>query len=247
MQEAWDKNAYQRHMQILEGRDISFSKLIVPQILGLLQSLDGYTSFSVLDIGCGTGVLAHILAKYVSRVVGIDSSANSIQIAREYTKEDENAVVECVGIENYVVSHSDKFDLAVANMTLQTVESLELALKKISNSLKEKGVLIFSIPHPCFWTRIRQDISESEYAYTTPSSHLIPFTISKDPDPLPCPVPYFHRPLEVYSSALYEAGFVIERIREPFPSQELAREYPKPRKYPAFLVLACRKQSSTEV
>jgi len=239
--EAWDINASFRHTQILEGKDITFSKLSLPEILGLVQSLDGYGSFSVLDVGCGTGILTQIIARYVRRVVGIDPSNKSVLIAREYTKGDENVTIECASIEEYARDHPSQFDLVVAHMTLQTVNSLQLVLRSTAHVLKRTGTFVFSIPHPCFFAEHTDFDCKSDYQYHIPALCEIPFTISRDPIPLPSRVPYHHRPLEVYSSALLRAGLCIVEIREPFPSSELMKEYPVPWKYPHVLIGVCSR------
>jgi len=246
MQTAWDKNAEQRHRQMIEGKDISFSRLLLPEILRLLHSFGGYASFSVVDVGCGTGVLTRILARQVQEVVGVEPSSTSVRIAREYTKNDANVSIEASTIQDCQALAPDSFDLAIAHMVLQTMDPLDRPLEVIAGALKQSGIFMFTVPHPCFWAEIRSYINKSEYSYNIPSTHQIPFTITTVSEPLPSFVPYYHRPLETYSTALGRSGFLIEQIREPFPDQNLLREYSRPWKYPGFLLLVCRKQTREE-
>jgi ubiquinone/menaquinone biosynthesis C-methylase UbiE len=47
-----------------------------------------FKSFSVLDIGSSTGIIANYLSKYFGKVVGIDIDKNAIAYARNNFKKD---------------------------------------------------------------------------------------------------------------------------------------------------------------
>ncbi len=245
MLEAWDQNAQLRHEQIVAGKDLSFSKLLVPELLEILQGLKDFASFSVLDVGCGTGDLSHTLAKHVRHVLGIEPSRKSFLIAKDYTKNDKNVLIKRIRIESFIRRYSATFDFVVAHMVLQALDPLLPALRNISKALKRRGYFVLTVPHPCFWPIYKKEITQSNYQYHISSFHQVPFTISNDPNPLPSFTPYFHRSLEEYSSALHEAGFTIERLREPFPSSELLAQYSNQWTYPRHMIFVCRKQLPT--
>lgn len=242
MTEAWDLNAPIRHKQLIDRKDITFWEILLPEILKVLKGLDGYDSFSVLDAGCGTGILSHILSAHVARVTGIDPSSVSISIAQDYAREDQNVTLQCVGIEEFGPLHTGEFDFALGHMVLQAIEPLSLALESISMCTRARGVFVFSIPHPCFWAIVKNEFDQTNYSYRIPSYYQIPFPVSSDSNPFPSRIPYFHRPLEIYSTELFKAGFVIERLQEPFPSDELMKAYARPWIYPGFLIVVCRKR-----
>jgi len=244
---AWDINARKRHSQILEGKDISFSEVLIPKLLEQIENIPDRAMFSVLDVGCGTAVLTRVISVHFRHVVGIDPSQESIRIAREYVGKSANVIIECATISEFAKTNRSPFDLSVANMTLQAIELLPPALASISNVLKPGGAFIFSVPHPCFWANHRSEIVSSGYRYYAPASYEIPFTISNDPEPLPSPIPYYHRSLEAYSTELYDAGFTIEKIYEPFPDSQLMAKYPTQWQYPRFIIFNCRKRLTTEV
>ena len=238
----WDKNAQQRHEQLTRGKDITFSNVLAPKIMEIVQKTDGFSAFSVLDIGCGTGVLSQMLCKHVDQVTGIDPSIASVKIGREYTRSCGNVSFSCVTIQEFRPDETNLYDMAIAHMVLHSIANLSDALNVIAASLKHEGTFIFSIPHPCFWPIVKPQLFESSrFSYHIASSHRIPFTINKEPDPLPATVPYEHRSMEIYSEVLQNAGFVIERIHEPMPTPEIAVEYTRPWRYPGFLIVVCKK------
>ncbi|NPA34593.1 MAG: 50S ribosomal protein L11 methyltransferase [Chlorobi bacterium] len=94
---------------------------------------------SVLDVGCGSGILGIIAAKRgASRVVGIDIDENALANAKK------NALLNNISLELYDdwgQLKGSKFDLVIANIELNA--HLEL-LPKFSKVLKDEGLLILS-------------------------------------------------------------------------------------------------------
>jgi SAM-dependent methyltransferase len=198
-------------------------------------------------VGCGTGILTNILSRYVADIIGVDPSGDSIRIAREYNQGIANASFECSNVEIYGTKHDEHFDFALAHMSLQSIENLSGAMEAISASLRPERWFLFTIPHPCFWALVKSNFPRDAFQYNLPSSHLIPFTVGLDQNPLPNHIPYYHRPLEIYSEALKEAGFATVSLREPFPSPELMKQYLRPWIYPGFILWLCRKGTDEEV
>ena len=54
---------------------------LVAQVMGLLAPFNG--DERALDVGCGTGALAYVLAERVGEVVGIDESEAYVAAVRE--------------------------------------------------------------------------------------------------------------------------------------------------------------------
>ena len=245
---AWDVNAYERHKQLLEQEDKTFWKVLLPEILKLIRSHENYSTFSVLDVGAGSGILSSLLSQEVRKVVGVDPSGISISIADNYIKEHLDSRIHNVEFKHSSIeafNYSEPFDLAISHMALHAIEHIRVALTKIYTLLKPDGRFIFSIPHPKFYALVKPDIFPLDYEYGTESSFAIPFQISNS-DPLKEKVPYFHRPIEKYSQYLFEAGFTIEEMHEPHPNQNHYEEGHFRRKweYPGFLIFLCQKISN---
>jgi 2-polyprenyl-3-methyl-5-hydroxy-6-metoxy-1,4-benzoquinol methylase len=142
----WDDFAPSRHRQIVDGKDLSFSYVLVPIIMRLIKDklLD-----NVLDIGCGTGVLTKELSKISKHVVGIDPSKISIDIARKFCKENNNISFEKGFIEDYNVL--EQYSVAISNMVIMDACNIEKIFQSISRLLFDNAYFIFTITHPCFW------------------------------------------------------------------------------------------------
>lgn len=231
--DSWDINAKNRHEQILRGNDITYHQVLVPSIIRRLKEVTGFPALKVLDVGCGTGVMTKFIADNVekavdidhSKVVGIDHSYESVRIARKYLK-DTNVKLKCIAIENFM--WDDKFDVIVANMTLHTVKTLKSSLVRLYQCLKKDGRFIFTIPHPRYYPmrdRFRDIFLAGGYEYDKESYHEIPFSIEMEPEPLPSPIPYFHRSLHVYESLLNETGFWLIEIEVPIPEDCVMNKY----------------------
>lgn len=241
MMNPWNDNAIARHQQILSGKDITFSELLAPQIIRLTSKIADPNKTRLLEVGCGTGILAKMLAPYVLELVGIDNAPNCITLAKEHNKGNSNVQFWESNLTNIEEKFTNKFDIAVAHMVLHVLEDLKGALTSISQNLETSGAFIFTIPHPCFWAEIRNEFLNVEYSYMQETAYSFPFIIAKDKNPLESHVPYIHRPLERYFHALYDNNLRVEYIVEPNPNSNLSKKYSREWKYPGFLIFYCRK------
>lgn len=96
---------------------------------------------SVLDIGCGAGILANALAKEGHRVAGIDLSENSLKLARET---DTTQKVDYRPANAYSLPFSDgSFDAACAMDVLEHVEEPQRLIAEAARVLKPGGLFFF--------------------------------------------------------------------------------------------------------
>ena len=92
-----------------------------------------------LDIGCGTGEFSRLLGQRFDRVVALDLSPNTIEIARQRSQDYQNIDYLVADILNWIPS--EQFDAIVSIATLHhlPVENLLPALK---TALKPGGKLV---------------------------------------------------------------------------------------------------------
>ena len=95
---------------------------------------------NALEIGCGTGAFARVLARRCRRVVALDLSAEMIRVARARSGQFENLELQLADAmtSDFPQSH---FDFICSIATLHHLEQPELLLK-IKNALKPRGVLV---------------------------------------------------------------------------------------------------------
>ncbi len=232
----WDDIAALRIRQIQDDIDISFIHVLCPCIINLAE----YCDFSsVIDVGCGCGFISEYISRISSKVVGVDISGESIRLARERLTKKDNVTFIHSSIEDFADSMQlGSFTLAIANMTLMTVPSLETTVKAIWSMLISGGHFVFTITHPCFWPLYWGYSEASWFEYSREIAIQAPFRISKTEERGPNTT-HFHRPLETYLNMLRTTGFEIDRIVEPFPSPAIEQLYPERWKYPRFVAIRC--------
>ncbi len=97
---------------------------------------------SILDVGCGGGVLSEGMAKLGAKVIGIDASTQAIQIAHEHaTKNGLNIQYSCLPIEDY---EHEGFDIITCMEMLEHVQNPEIVLAHCKRLLKPGGLLFLS-------------------------------------------------------------------------------------------------------
>jgi demethylmenaquinone methyltransferase/2-methoxy-6-polyprenyl-1,4-benzoquinol methylase len=112
------------------------------EIINLINLSEGA---SVLDVGCGTGVLVpYIIEKigYSGRIVGLDIAEKMVERAREkFPERDFPNVVFVVGdIMNY--NSRDSFDFIICYSSFPHFPDKKQSIKKMASLLKSKGKLI---------------------------------------------------------------------------------------------------------
>ncbi len=150
-----------------------------------------------------------------------------LDIAMERTPQQEAIQFLHGNCENLSFLADEQFDGIVSNMVLQDLEDYQAALCEMFRLLKPNRTFIFSILHPCFvtpnsgWMRHEQLDQQywkvQRYFYEGEYHQL-------DADP---PIVLYHRTLTSYVQAIRQAGFTIETIVEPKPSQDMLKKYPQ--------------------
>lgn len=232
----WDGIADLRMKQIQSKVDLSYHYILVPCVMELCAQGNFR---SVIDVGCGIGFITQELAKRSSRLIGVDLSSRSIQLARQRFVSNNCVSFLNMSIEEYADEmHQGLFTLAVANMTLVTAPSLEQIVGAIARLLAPGGHFVFTITHPWFWPHYWKYASESWFDYKKEIFIEAPFKITLQKD-VTLVTTHVHRPLEKYLDALLRYRFVVDRIVEPMPTPEVERMYKEKWKFPRFMGIRC--------
>lgn len=224
----WDELSEIRYRQILSGIDVTYTNVLIPNVLKLLPN---GPSRLVVDAGCGVGILTKELIKHFPNVIGIDPSAKSIKFAQAHCG---RAVdFHATSLEAYAVSNANVAGIVVANMVMMDVANLSSFIQSIRNILQQDGALIFSITHPFFWPIYMGYSQEKWFSYDSELIIRAPFQISNEA--VAFESTHVHRPLEQYIKALSDSDFVLDALSEPMPSCDLECQYPQPWKFPRYL------------
>ena len=98
------------------------------------------SGISILDIGCGGGLLSEPMARMGASVTGIDASDKNIKIAKLHSKKNKLKI-------NYLCSSPEKlkitkkFDVILNMEIVEHVEDIDFFLKSCSKLLKKNGLM----------------------------------------------------------------------------------------------------------
>lgn len=119
----WNANLYdEKH---------SFVSQFGQSVIELLAPKQGE---HILDLGCGTGDLAHIINGLGATVVGVDKSENMIVQAQEKYPNIQFSVQDATQLD-----YHQEFDAVFSNATLHWVKTPKQALESVYQSLKPGG------------------------------------------------------------------------------------------------------------
>ena len=108
------------------------------------QSFRPLTGLSVLDIGCGGGILSEPLARLGGSVTGIDPIEESIGVATLHAKKQGLDVAYRAATAETLASEGRTFDVVVASEVIEHVASISSFLKTCRALCKPRGLLIIS-------------------------------------------------------------------------------------------------------
>ncbi len=101
------------------------------------NSLSG---LSILDIGCGGGILCEPLSRLGAEVTGIDSNEKAIKVAKEHAKV-KNLKINYINTELSKIERSS-FDVITCMEVLEHVENVSRIISVSNNILKKNGVFL---------------------------------------------------------------------------------------------------------
>ena len=251
----WNENAAVWTQLARQGYDTYRDWLNTPAFLAMLPDVRGKSG---LDIGCGEGSNTRQLARRGARMTAIDIAEVFIGHART---EDAR---EPLGIDYQVASAvalpfgDAKFDFCAAFMSFMDIPETELVVREAYRVLQPGGFLQFSITHPCFNTPRKRNLRDEngrthafeigDY-FNSEDGVIQEWMFSAAPEEVrnsvpKFRVPAFNRTLTQWFNLLLDAGFVLERVDEPRPSDEVVRQHPNLQDaqiVPYFLLLRVRK------
>lgn len=203
-----------------------------PATLSLLPVVAGK---KVVDAGCAAGWYTQWLLARGAAVTALDFSPRMIEMTRkrvgdraEIVQADLNKPLDFIGDQSQ--------DIIISSLTLHYLKDWTGVMSEFHRILVKEGILIFSVHHPFmdfavfnkenyFLTELLTD------EWQTPNGSVT--------------VNFYRRPLSAIIAFVLEAGFIIEQLQEPLPTEKFKEEQPKEYerllKKPHFLFVRARK------
>ncbi|OGO49929.1 MAG: hypothetical protein A2148_07830 [Chloroflexi bacterium RBG_16_68_14] len=183
--------------------------------LGLVGDVSG---LRVIVLGCGGGQDCIVLAKQGAQVTGIDLSDKQIEYGRRLAEREGVLVTLLQGnVEELKGIDDESYDLALSLHALNYVEHVDRAIAEAYRVLRPGAPFVISLAHPfdaClqgdppygvtkgYWER------ERDWQWEFPK------------DGVSARLRSWYRPVSEWFSLLMDAGFRVERLLEPAPTEE---------------------------
>lgn len=222
--------------------------VVLPGVLRLLQLKPEST---LVDLGCGQGILAKNIPQITS-YLGLDIAKSLIQFARQ-TKLPTAYSFQVTDVTRPIASAKPVFSHAAILLALQNMERAEIALQNASAYLKTGGKLVIVLNHPAF--RIpRQsgwgvdEKTQQQYRWMNRYASPLKIPINMSPGRGSAHLTWsFHHSLQDYTQMLRTAGFAITNLEEWVSDKEsegkIARRENRSRsEFPLFLTIVAEKR-----
>lgn len=137
----WDENGPFKPLHRLNPVRLAYIK---EQIAGETQSLKPYEGLSILDIGCGGGLVCEPMARLGADVTGIDADANAIAVATEHAADAGLKITYKATSSERLVQEKKRFDVVLALEIVEHVADVDGFVRNCVDLCAPGGVIVFS-------------------------------------------------------------------------------------------------------
>jgi len=201
---------------------------------------------NVLDLGCGFGENCRKYSELGAKsVVGLDISKKMLAVAEQENKMDRINYI-CMSMSD-LKNLTGHFDIVLSSLAVHYIEDFDEMLSNIFRLLAPEGVLIFSQEHPLttalkghnYWTRDENGnmLHYNLTDYGFPGERSVNWLVDG--------IIKYHRSFSSIINSLVEAGFLIQKVLEPVPDEQIVKQTPAYGRFyhkPDFLVIKAKKK-----
>lgn len=242
-QNIYDNEIFFEGYKKIRDREANANNLFeIPALFSMMPDLTGKR---ILDLGCGFGEHCKRFVECgAEKVIGIDISEKMLAVAK---KENADPKIEYIHMPmEDIAGLQEQFDVVISSLAFHYVENLAGVIRNVYRLLNVNGVFIFSQENPlctCHsggdrWTRDEQGnkLHLNLANYGMEGERESTWFVDN--------VKKYHRTFSTIVNTLIEAGFTIEKMTEPLPTEELLEKYPDYRDLfhkPDFLLIRVKK------
>lgn len=186
-----------------------------PATLSLLPEVRG---LRVLDAGCGSGIYSEWLLEHGAEVVALDASPKMVEHATRRTQGRATIRVADLGAPLDFLE-SGAFDLVVCPLVMEYIRDWRATFAEFHRVLRPGGVLVVSVTHPAFDFAYHR--SRRYFEVERVQAEWRGFT------PVRVRMPSYRRSLAETVNPFADAGFRIEQLLEPRPTDAMRIADPK--------------------
>ena len=211
----------------------------------MLDALGDVYGQTVIDIGCGEGRFCRLLAERGAIVTGVDLTEPLIEQARAFGSEGETYIVG--DAEDLEGVPDGSFDAAVSYIVLVDLLDYRRSVREAYRVLRPGGRFVVCNVHP-----MRSAVIDFG-GWIKDLDRKLFYPVDNYTEEGPREFNWWgrsfmnmHRTLSSHVSAFLEAGFVLEALHEPVPSEEQLLEHPEfddELRVPNFVIFVLKKPS----
>ena len=139
-EEWWNPNGKFKPLHKFNPIRIEYIKDNIIKTLKLNNKNKPLEKISILDIGCGGGLLSEPMCRMGAKVTGIDASIQNINVAKIHSKNN-NLRIEYICASPEKLRTNKKFDVILNMEIVEHVENIDYFLKSCANLLKKNGIM----------------------------------------------------------------------------------------------------------
>lgn len=142
-EEWWNPLGKFKPLHKLNPTRIKYIKQNIIEHFSIVNSKNPLNNLSLLDVGCGGGLLSEPMCRLGAKVTGIDAIRRNIDVAKIHAKKNKLKI-------NYVTASPEKlkiknkFDIILNMEIVEHVADLNYFIKSCANLLKKNGIMFVS-------------------------------------------------------------------------------------------------------
>jgi 2-polyprenyl-3-methyl-5-hydroxy-6-metoxy-1,4-benzoquinol methylase len=186
----------------------------------MLKQLGNIQRKWICDLACGEGYLSRLLAQRGAHVIGVDLSSNLLDHAR---RQSQGLDIAYLLDDAQALTRLDPatFDIVISNLALMDIPDLKLVYLAVQRILKDEGIFLFSVLHPCFETpfRVPESIVELDENGNFVACRVMHYIEEGKWNSggmgMRGTHGAYHRKLSTYINLLIASGFELKNMAEP--------------------------------
>ena len=142
-EEWWNPNGKFKPLHKFNPIRIKYIKENIVADLKIKNKQKPFNDLSILDIGCGGGLLSEPMARLGAKVVGIDASKKNIKVAKHHLKKSK-LNIKYLNTSPEKFKTNRKFDLILNMEIVEHVDDINLFIEQSSKFLKKSGFMFIA-------------------------------------------------------------------------------------------------------
>ena len=142
-EEWWDPNGKFKPLHKFNPIRIKYIRDTILSEFKIKKEHQPFKGLSILDIGCGGGLLSEPLTRLGANVTGIDASKKNISIAKAHLKKS-NLKIKYINTSPEKLKIKKKFDVVLNMEIVEHVDNLDLFIENTSCFLRKNGIMFIA-------------------------------------------------------------------------------------------------------